>query len=403
MVSLVTQLGLLGVFKYFNFFAESLSVALNSIGIQSSALHLNIVLPVGISFYTFQSLSYTIDIYQRQFKPTDRFSDFALFVAYFPQLQAGPIERARHLIPQLSKPRQITIDQTSRGLYLIVLGFFKKIAIADGVSPVVDQIFSSSGRITWIDVIVATVLFAVQIYCDFSGYTDIARGISKLFGINLIVNFDQPYFATNPQDFWRRWHISLSSWLRDYLYVPLGGNHGSLAFICRNLMITMLLGGLWHGAAWNFVLWGLYQGGALCIYRIWRQYGNHGPPGQRVDVQPGKMRAIRHLVANAAFFVVICYGWLLFRAHSLAQIMGFSSLLVTDFGNLDYGGGPPRLSSLLGMSLLFMMEIAQYWKADPCYYQRFPVPIKGFLIAAMIAITMMGMSNEPAQFIYFQF
>ena len=211
----------------------------------------------------------------------------------------------------------------------------------------------------------------MQIYCDFSGYTDIARGISKLFGINLIVNFDQPYFATNPQDFWRRWHISLSSWLRDYLYVPLGGNHGNLAFICRNLMITMLLGGLWHGAAWNFVLWGLYQGGALCIYRIWRQYGSQGPPRPLIEAQPAKRHAIRHLAANAVFFVVICYGWLLFRAHSLAQIMDFSSLLVTDFGDLDYGGGTPRLSSLLGMSLLFMMEIAQYWKADPCYYQTF--------------------------------
>jgi D-alanyl-lipoteichoic acid acyltransferase DltB (MBOAT superfamily) len=402
MVSLTTQLGLLGVFKYFNFFAESLLVALNSIGIQGSSLHLNIVLPVGISFYTFQSLSYTIDIYRRQLKPTDRFSDFALFVAYFPQLQAGPIERARHLIPQLSQPRKISIDLISRGLYLIVLGFFKKIAIADGVSPVVDQIFGSSGRVTWIDVVVGAVLFAVQIYCDFSGYTDIARGLSKLLGINMIVNFDQPYFATNPQDFWRRWHISLSSWLRDYLYVPLGGNHGNLAFICRNLMITMLLGGLWHGAAWNFVLWGLYQGGALCTYRIWRQYGSREPIEQRIEVQ-AKRHVIRHVMANAAFFVVICYGWLLFRAHSLAQIVDFSSLLVTDFGNLDYGGGAPRLSSLLGISLLFMMEIAQYRKADPCYYQRFPVPIRGFLIAAMIAITMMGMSNEPAQFIYFQF
>lgn len=403
MVSLVTQLGLLGVFKYFNFFVESFSVALNSIGIESSSLHLNIVLPVGISFYTFQSLSYTIDIYRRQFKPTDRFSDFALFVAYFPQLQAGPIERARHIIPQLSRPRQITIDMTSRGLYLIVLGFFKKVAIANGVSPIVDQIFNSSGRVTWIDVVVGTALFAVQIYCDFSGYTDIARGISKLLGINMIVNFDQPYFATNPQDFWRRWHISLSTWLRDYLYVPLGGNHGNLAFVCRNLMITMLLGGLWHGAAWNFVLWGLYQGGALCIYRIWRQYGSKGPPEPRLEAQSAVGHAIRHLAASAAFFVVICYGWLLFRAHSLAQIVDFSSLLVTDFGNLDYGGGSPRLSSLLGMSLLLMMELVQYWKADPCYYQRFPVPIRGFLIAAMIAITMMGMSNEPAQFIYFQF
>jgi alginate O-acetyltransferase complex protein AlgI len=403
MVSLITQLGLLGIFKYFNFFAENLSVALNSIGVQSSALHLNIILPVGVSFYTFQSLSYTIDIYRRQLKPTDRFFDFALFVAYFPQLQAGPIERARHLIPQLSSPRQINLSQTSRGLYLIVLGLFKKVAIADGVSPVVDQIFGSSGRITWIDVIAGTVFFAVQIYCDFSGYTDIARGISKLFGIDLIVNFNQPYFATNPQDFWRRWHISLSTWLRDYLYVPLGGNRGSLSFVCRNLMITMLLGGLWHGAAWNFLLWGFYQGGSLCIYRIWLQHRAQRLPAQELETPSAWMHVIRQLLAGAAFFVIICYGWLLFRAHSLAQIIKFTSLLVVDFGDLNYGGGAPRLSSLLGMGLLLVMEITQYWKADPHYYQRFPVPVRGFLIAAMIAIILMGTSNEPAQFIYFQF
>ena len=229
-VSLATQLGLLGVFKYFNFFAESLTAALNGIGIESNGLHLNVVLPVGVSFYTFQSLSYTIDIYRRQFKPTDRFFDFALFVAYFPQLQAGPIERARHLIPQIAAPRLINLDQTSRGLYLIILGFLKKIAIADGVSPIVDQIFGSSGHLSWIDVIVGTVLFAIQIYCDFSGYTDIARGLSKLLGIDLMLNFNLPYFATNPQDFWRRWHISLSTWLRDYLYLPLGGKSRRLGF-----------------------------------------------------------------------------------------------------------------------------------------------------------------------------
>ena len=403
MVSLVTQLGLLGVFKYFNFFAESLSAALSGIGIESNSLHLNIVLPVGISFYTFQSLSYTIDIYRRQFKPTDRFADFALFVAYFPQLQAGPIERGRHLIPQLARPREITIDQTSRGLYLIVLGFFKKVAIADGVSPVVDQIFGSSGRVTWIDIVAAAAFFAVQIYCDFSGYTDIARGISKMLGINLIVNFDQPYFATNPQDFWRRWHISLSTWLRDYLYMSLGGNRGSLAFICRNLMITMLLGGLWHGAAWNFVLWGLYQGATLCIYRVWREYS-----GSKAVIPTSKTgsigsRAVRHLLASAGFLIVVCYGWLLFRARSFAQIVDFTSLLITDFGDLDFGARAPRLSALFGMALLFGMELIQYWKADPCFYKWLPVPVTGFLIAAMIAITLMGMSNEPAQFIYFQF
>jgi alginate O-acetyltransferase complex protein AlgI len=404
MVSLVTQLGLLGVFKYFNFFAESLGAALDALGIQSSSLHLNIVLPVGVSFYTFQSLSYTIDIYRRVFKPTDRFFDFALFVAYFPQLQAGPIERARQLLPQLASPRLITLDGTSRGLYLIVLGFFKKVAIADGVSPIVDQIFATSGQVSWIDVIIGSVLFAVQIYCDFSGYTDIARGVSKLFGIDLVLNFNQPYFATNPQDFWRRWHISLSSWLRDYLYVPLGGNRGNVAFVCRNLMITMVLGGLWHGAAWNFILWGFYQGLILCIYRLWtEQWNQHSPAQPSPRPRVAERHLLRRLVATVGFFGVICYGWLLFRAHSLAQIVRFTSLLFTDFGNLSYGAGKPRLSALLGMSLLLPIEVIQYCKADPYFYRQFPVPFRGLLIAVMIVITIIGMSNEPAQFIYFQF
>ena len=302
MVSLVTQLGLLCVFKYFNFFVDSLVVALNNLGIEAHQLHLNIVLPVGVSFYTFQSLSYTIDIYRKQFKPTDRFFDFALFVAYFPQLQAGPIERGRQLIPQLSRPRLLNIDQFSRGMYLIVLGFFKKIAIADGVAPIVDQVFGSTGRVSWIDVIAGAVLFAVQIYCDFSGYTDIARGLSKLLGIELMVNFNQPYFATNPQDFWRRWHISLSTWLRDYLYVPLGGNRGGPLYVCRNLMITMLLGGLWHGAAWNFVLWGFYQGALLCTYRVWIETGFKGRLAQRMLLFPAYGNAKLYTVRPRWFF-----------------------------------------------------------------------------------------------------
>ena len=396
MISVTTQLGLLGVFKYFNFFIESLSFALNSIGVETSSLHLNIVLPVGISFYTFQSLSYTIDIYRGQFKPTNRFFDFALFVAYFPQLQAGPIERGRQLIPQLSKPRHLDFDQTARGLYLILFGFFKKVAIADGVAPVVDQIFGSSGRVTWIDVIAGTVLFAVQIYCDFSGYTDIARGISKLLGIDLIINFKQPYFARNPQEFWHRWHISLSTWLRDYLYITLGGNRGNLAFVCRNIMITMLLGGLWHGAAWNYVLWGFYQGALLCIYQVWRH-------NQQARKDPPVGSWMLQLTAILSFFAFVCYGWLLFRARSFTQIVDFTRLLITDFGNLDYGASVPRLSAILGLGLLIPMEIIQYWKDDAHYYQRFPVPLRGFFIAALIVVIMIGMSNEPAQFIYFQF
>jgi alginate O-acetyltransferase complex protein AlgI len=403
MVSLVTQLGLLGVFKYFNFFAASLASGLSDIGIHTQSLHLNIVLPVGVSFYTFQSLSYTIDIYRKQFKPTTRFSDFALFVAYFPQLQAGPIERGRHLIPQLAQPRKLQLDQSARGLYLIILGFFKKVAIADGVAPIVDQIFSSSGRITWLDIVSGAFFFAVQIYCDFSGYTDIARGISKLLGIELIVNFNQPYFATNPQDFWRRWHISLSTWLRDYLYIPLGGNRGGLLFICRNLMITMLLGGLWHGAAWNFVLWGFYQGALLCVYRFWCESREYIYKLTTLRMRFPAPESVRRLTAGAAFFVVTCYGWLLFRAHAFAQITHFSWLLITDFGDFSYGAQNPRLSALFGIVLLLAMEVGQYWTQDAQYYRRLIAPLRGFLIASMLAITIMGMSNEPAQFIYFQF
>lgn len=395
LISLTTQLGLLAFFKYFNFFVDSMHDALASIGIQSSTWHLNIILPVGISFYTFQSLSYTIDVYRKVIKPTGRFFDFALFVAYFPQLQAGPIERARHLIPQLANPRQLNLDQSLRGLFLIVLGFFKKVGIADGVTPIVDQVFGSTGHLTWIDVVAGTFFFAVQIYCDFSGYTDIARGISKLLGVEMIVNFNLPYFATNPQEFWRRWHISLSSWLRDYLYIPLGGSHGNLPFICRNIMITMVLGGLWHGAAWNFLFWGFYQGLILSVHRIWREYR---PGGSNFWKRP-----LARLLLIAIFFIIVCYGWLLFRAQSLSQIVQFTSLLISDFGNLNYGVGPPRLSSTLGLPLLLLIEICQYWTNDARYYRRLVLPVRGFLIAAMLSVIVIGMSNEPAQFIYFQF
>jgi alginate O-acetyltransferase complex protein AlgI len=395
MISIFTQIGLLSFFKYFNFFVDSFQTALNSIGIQVSTWHLAIVLPVGISFYTFQSLSYTIDIYRRQTKPTDQFSVFALFVAYFPQLQAGPIERARHLIPVFANPRALNFDQSTRGLYLIVLGFFKKVGIADGIAPVVDQVFNSSGRISWIDVIAGSAFFAIQIYCDFSGYTDIARGISKLLGINLMVNFNLPYFASNPQDFWRRWHISLSTWLRDYLYVPLGGSRGDIYFVCRNLMLTMVIGGLWHGAAWNFVLWGVYQGSLLCGYRIWREF--------RPKQIPLLEHSIAHMASIGVFFIFVCYGWLLFRAQSLAQIGHFTSLLISDFGNIDYGAGAPRFSAILGIALLSLMEFTQYWTGNSCYYQKIGRPLHGFIIACMIAIILMGMSNDPAQFIYFQF
>jgi alginate O-acetyltransferase complex protein AlgI len=396
LISLCVQLGMLSVFKYFNFFADSLETSLGALGFDVRLLHLNVILPVGISFYTFQSLSYAIDIYRREIIPTRRYLDFALFVAFFPQLVAGPIERARHLIPQLSNPRTLTYDDTTRGLYLILFGLFKKVAIADGVAPSVDQIFNSSGTVSWIDVVAGTLLFAIQIYCDFSGYSDIARGVAKLFGVDLMVNFNQPYFAKNPREFWQRWHISLSTWLSDYLYKPLGGNRGTLAFTCRNLMITMLLGGLWHGAAWNYVLWGFYHGTLLSIHRVWT--ASHVSSAGAVA---------RNWLVNAVrigfFFLLTLYGWLLFRAHSFDDITRFTGILFTDFGNLDYGAATPRLSAILGTMLLVIIELVQYGRSDPHFYRKLPLPLLGLFLASMVFLTFMGMSNEPAQFIYFQF
>jgi alginate O-acetyltransferase complex protein AlgI len=391
-VSIIMQLIVLGFFKYFNFFVDSLVASLQAIGVSAEPRHIHVLLPVGISFYTFQSMSYAIDIYRREIKPTDRFFDFALFVSYFPQLVAGPIQRARNLLPQMSNPRILSFDQTTRGLFLILFGLFKKIGIADGVASTVDQAFVNPDA-SWGTVVVGTVCFAVQIYCDFSGYSDIARGVSKLFGVELMLNFDQPYFAKSPREFWQRWHISLSTWLSDYLYKPLGGNRGSMAFTCRNLMLTMLLGGLWHGAAWNYVLWGFYHGTILSAHRVMtRRWGaaSNGPIVSAIKV--------------AAFGLVTLYGWLLVRAQSLAQVASFTQTLFTGAGGLRVDARMPMFSALLGIALLIGWELAQYNNGgDAIFYRRKPAVLVSLAIAAMIFLTFMGMSNAPAQFIYFQF
>jgi alginate O-acetyltransferase complex protein AlgI len=391
-ISIVVQLTILGFFKYFNFFIDSLVASLNAGGIAAEARHFDIVLPVGISFYTFQSMSYAIDIYRREIKPTDRYFDFALFVAFFPQLVAGPIERARNLLPQMMSPRTITFEQTTRGLFLIAFGLFKKIAIADGIAGTADQAFATTDA-TWGTVVVGTLAFAVQIYCDFSGYSDIARGVSKLFGVELMRNFNQPYFARSPREFWQRWHISLSTWLSDYLYKSLGGNRGTLAFTCRNLMLTMVLGGLWHGAAWNYVLWGVYHGTILSAHRVIRE--------RLGEAHDGRIQAVAKMFG---FGLLTLYGWLLFRATSLAQVVSFTETLFTGAGGLAVNAAMPSFSAALGLMLLIVWELAQYRSGGEArFYQRLPAWVVGLVLAIMVFLTIMGTSNEPAQFIYFQF
>ena len=309
-LSLCANLGVLGVFKYLGFFTESMVELLNAFGIDSSLPVLNVLLPVGISFYTFQTMSYTIDVYRRELPATKRFFDFALFVSFFPQLVAGPIERAAKFLPQVLQPRLQNRLRFTEGFYLILLGLFKKVVIADNMAPIANAIFSRDvSTLSGPEVMIGVYAFAFQIYGDFSGYTDIARGVAKWLGFDLMLNFRMPYFAASPSDFWARWHISLSSWLRDYLYIPLGGNRHGALLTYRNLMLTMLLGGLWHGAVWTFVVWGGFHGLILCLYRFFGTFSTATEP--RALVRSGPFISGRWL-GILVMFHLTCIGWLFF-------------------------------------------------------------------------------------------
>jgi len=257
-MSIVSNLGILGFFKYYNFFIDSFVSAFPLLGNTVSTMH--IILPIGISFYTFQTLSYTIDVYKGTLKPRNSFLEFAVFVAFFPQLVAGPIVRAKEFLPQIQKLKNPTWRNIRSGLELFVVGLFKKVIMADRIAQFVDTVFESYEHLNTLTICCGILAYGIQIYCDFSGYSDMAIGVARTFNIRFQKNFNLPYCALSPADFWRRWHISLSTWLRDYLYIPLGGNRGSKPFLARNLMLTMTLGGLWHGANWTFILWGVWHG-----------------------------------------------------------------------------------------------------------------------------------------------
>ena len=309
LLSIVTNLLLLGVFKYFNFFSQSLVSMFSFWGIHTDITMLDIILPVGISFYTFQTMSYTIDVYRGELEPEYDFLTFATFVSFFPQLVAGPIERAAHLLPQLKERRRIRVDRIPRALWYMLWGYFLKVFMADNLAPIVDAMYANMNSLTCLDVIFCHYVFAFQIFGDFAGYSYIAVGVAELFGVHLMHNFRFPYFVTNPSDFWKNWHISLSRWLRDYLYIPLGGNRCHKRKMYINLMITMLLGGLWHGASWNFVLWGAYQG---CILII-----SHLVINSHSDDVCSIPRGIRVFI----MFNITCLGWLFFRAGDLSSVL----------------------------------------------------------------------------------
>lgn len=395
LISLITNLGLLAFFKYFNFFADSLHDLAAAAGLQIATPALRVILPIGISFYTFQALSYTIDVYRGKVHATRSFWDFFLAVLFFPHLVAGPIQRAANLIGQVVQPRHTTLEQVQTGIQLMLWGYFKKVVVADGLAPIVGRVFDSTG-VQGGEVLVAVYAFAFQIYCDFSGYTDIARGVAKLMGFEFMLNFNLPYFATNPSDFWQRWHISLSTWLRDYLYIPLGGNRGGELRTCRNLLLTMLLGGLWHGAAWNFVAWGGYHGLLLIMHR-------------RASAALAAFGRVLHPALSAAWFAVrvvvmfhaTCYGWLLFRAKSFGQIAGMTAALGHPLR------GVPREAALHAAILIapvVLVQVVQYrtGRLDFLRLPGLPHPLRLALCCVLVYCTVFH-GAVPQAFVYFQF
>jgi D-alanyl-lipoteichoic acid acyltransferase DltB (MBOAT superfamily) len=396
--SLISNFTILGFFKYYNFFVDSATEFLALFGMKADAPTLYIVLPAGISFYTFQTVSYVIDVYRRELPATRRLPWFALFVSYFPHLVAGPIQRAHVLLHQIQAPRIVTADMFASGSLLILIGLARKVIIADNLAPFIDEVYSAPQGYSGAGLLLATLSFGLQIYGDFAGYSDIAIGVSRIFGIELTENFNRPYFATSITQFWRRWHISLSTWLRDYLYIPLGGNRGPKWFVYRNLMITMLLGGLWHGASWNFVVWGGLHGIALAVHKAWTDWRAK----LNFEDKPGWTRAIGAPFAWLMTMAVVMLAWVFFRAPDLHSSLDFIHGIFT--WRSDPGSLVRPLVTFLGcVALLLVIDVPQELAWQHTVAMRWPVVIRGTYYAALVLILVIFRPEADVPFIYFQF
>lgn len=395
-VSLISNLGILGFFKYFNFFVDSFQKVSSNLGWNPDYLHLNIILPVGISFYTFQTLSYCLDIYRKKIEPTGNLIDFALFVAFFPQLVAGPIERAKTLLPQLSRKLIPTREQIKQGVTLIITGLFRKVLIGDAAGRIVDQVFGNMEQFQGIEILTALVLFSIQIYADFSGYSHIARGTAKLFGVELMKNFEQPYLSRNISEFWKRWHISLSTWLRDYVYISLGGNQKGKTRVYVNLMLTMLIGGLWHGASWNFVVWGGLHGVYLVVHKFFR--GNQKVSTERIhSVSPADVLKI------ISTYLLVLFTWLFFRSTSW-ELTGMFFQKMIHWESSEYSMVFIRMAITFSVITL-LFDILEYSTESHVYILKIQSKalVTGILTALLTISFIYMFLSDPMPFIYFQF
>jgi len=404
--SITGNLCFLGFFKYYGFFSSELERFLTSVGIPGMVPTFSLILPVGISFYTFQSMSYTIDVYRRELKACTSILDFAAFVSFFPQLVAGPIQRAVWFLPQFTQTRVATPEKFKQGLFLVASGLFRKIVIADNMAPIADAVFSTpTANLTGPEIILGLYAFAFQIYGDFSGYSAIARGIANWLGFDLALNFRMPYLAVSPSDFWQRWHISLSSWLRDYLYIPLGGNrHGELVTY-RNLFATMLLGGLWHGANWTFLAWGAFHGALLCIWRAagqWKKHRDSGANPIRQTDPAVSTLTVRHLFKIVFFFNLICFSWLLFRADNMTQVWEMCARVCSDFTITPFS------RMIFGLLVFYVTPLVLFecwleWKKDLLGLLNVHWSWRGLVYLYIVYMIIFFPPPVPSEFIYFQF
>jgi alginate O-acetyltransferase complex protein AlgI len=390
LVTLAINLGVLAWFKYFNFFVISTHDFLAWMGLNTSLHTLKIILPYGVSFYTFQSMSYTLEVYRGHLRAERRFLDLAFFIGFFPPLVAGPIVRAMSFLPQTKILQKWSSVDVRGALVLFLAGFVKKSCVAENVAPFVDAYFKAPGSYTALSAWIAVLLYAVQIYCDFSGYTDMAIAVARLLGYELTPNFNFPYLAKNLTDFWRRWHMSLSTWLRDYLYISLGGNRGSKWFVYRNLMLTMVLGGLWHGAAWTFVFWGTLHGLGLILCREWGRIASRMPVLGR----------LAGLLGVPLTFYWVCIAWVFFRAQSFADARTVLRAFV-GFGSDGIEMLSPRLIFLLaGLGIVHWIAckrfVAEWWR-------RLPAPVFAAALGVAVAVVLPFVPTKYAPFIYFQF
>ena len=399
-VSLIANIGVLAVFKYYNFFNDNLTALLYGAGYQNPIPYLSILLPIGLSFHTFQAMSYTIEVYRNHQKAERNFGIYSLYVMFYPQLVAGPIERPQNLLHQFYEKHSFNYARIAEGMKLMLWGFFKKLVIADRLAIFVDSAYNYPEQQTGLTLIMATIFFAIQIYCDFSGYSDIAIGTARVMGFKLMTNFNRPYFSRNISEFWKRWHISLSTWFKDYLYISLGGNKVSIPRWYFNLFFVFLVSGFWHGANWTFIIWGAINGFYLVFALVTDKFSTRLVNATGLNHHK-KLLSFLNIIIT---FLLACFAWIFFRANSLKDAWLIIKKMATFSGPLHYENPSMLIFSFLGIGMLFLYELKhEYFKNSLSLLNNQHWLVRNMTYAVLIILILLMGVFDGGQFIYFQF